>query len=73
LLVKAWMRACFPEIVFEWLMRKIDTANGVSNFSSGGRVGIVVVVMVEVGGNEGVQDILYALLDGVFYSLTNHL
>jgi len=54
-------------------MRKIDTANGVSNFSSGGRVGVVIVVMVEVVGNEGVRDILYTLLDGVFYSLTNHL
>jgi len=52
-------------------MRKIDTANGVSNLSSGGRVRVVVVVMVE--GNGGVRDILYALLDGVFYSLTIHL
>jgi len=54
-------------------MRKIDTANGVSNFLSGGRVGIVIVVMVRVEGSEGVRDRLYALLDGVFYSLTNHL
>jgi len=54
LLVKAWMRACFPEIVFKWLMRKNDTANGVSNFSSGGRVEVVVVVMVGIEGNEGV-------------------
>jgi len=67
------MRACFPVMVFEWLIRKIDTANGVSNFSSGGRVGVVIVVMVEVKGNRGVRDILYALLDGVFYSLTIHL
>jgi len=52
-------------------MRKIDTENGVSNFSSGGRVRVVIVVMVV--GNEGVRDRLYALLDGVFYSLTNHL
>ena len=58
-------------MVVEWLMRKIDTANGVSNLSSGGRVRVVVVVMVE--GNGGVRDILYALLDGVFYSLTIHL
>ena len=42
------MRACFPEMVLEWLMRKIDTENGVSNFSSGGRVGVVVVVMVVI-------------------------
>jgi len=54
-------------------MRKIDTANGVSNFSSGGRIEVVVVVMVGLMGNEGVRDMLYALLDGVFYSLTNHL
>jgi len=67
------MRACFPEMVFKWLMRKIDTENGVSNFSSRGRVGVVVVIMVVVGGNEGIQDRLYALLDGVFYSLTIHL
>jgi len=58
-------------MVFEWLMRKIDTANGVSNFSSGGRVRVVIVVVV--GGNEGVRDILYAFLDRLFYSLTNHL
>jgi len=37
--------------VFEWLIRKIDTANGMSNFLSGGRVGIVIVVMMR--GNEG--------------------
>jgi len=54
-------------------MRKIDTANGVSNFLSGGRIEVVIVVMVGVEGSEGVQDILYALLDGVFYSLTIHL
>jgi len=67
------MRACFPEMVVEWLMRKIDTANGVSNFLSGGRIEVVVVIMVGIEGNEGVRDILYTLLDGVFYSLTNHL
>jgi len=33
----------------------------------------MVVIVVMVGGREGVRDILYALLDGVFYSLTNHL
>ena len=65
------MRACFPVMVLEWLMRKIDTGNGVSNFSSRGRVGVVVVVMVMDNG--GVRDVLYALLDRVFYSLTNHL
>jgi len=52
-------------------MRKNDTANGVSNFLSGGRIMVVVVVMVR--GNEGVRDMLYTLLDGVFYSLTIHL
>jgi len=40
------------EMVLEWLMRKIDTANRVSNFLSGGRVEVVIVVMVE--GSEGV-------------------
>jgi len=54
-------------------MRKIDTANRVSNFSSGGRIEVVIVVMVGVEGNEEVRDVLYALLDGVFYSLTIHL
>ena len=49
-------------MVVEWLLRKSDTKRVVSNFSSGGRVVVVVVVM----GNEGVQDILYTLLDGGF-------
>jgi len=33
-------------------MRKIDTENGVSNFSSGGRIEVLIVVMVGVEGNE---------------------
>jgi len=36
-------------MVVKWLMRKIDTEKGVSNFSSGGRVVIVVMVGVMKG------------------------
>jgi len=39
-------------------MRKIDTANRVSIFLSGGRIEVVIVVMIGVEGNEGVRDIL---------------
>jgi len=40
--------ACLPKMV-EWLMRKNDTKWGVSNFLSGGRVVIVVMVVVMRG------------------------
>jgi len=56
-------------MVFEWLMRKIDTENGVSNFSSGGRVGVVVVVMVEVEGNErGTRCIVHPFGWGILFT-----
>ena len=66
--MKAWIRACLPEMV-EWLMRKINTANGVSNFLSGGRVVVVVVVMMM--GNEGYKIYCMPFWMGYFiHSLT---